>query len=97
LSESPQEVGRVARLAEKEGTKTSAILKLAGRSAFVLTAVVLELVGWVLSALWVIIGFLVAVKSTTERTTERYLRWRKKRRAALAAAFEATAAKVAAP
>jgi hypothetical protein len=97
LSESPQEVARVARLAEKEGTKTSAILKLAGRSAFVLTAAVLDLVGWVFSALWLIIGFLIAIKSTTERTTERYLRWRKKRRRARAEALAATAAKVTAP
>jgi hypothetical protein len=97
LSESPREVARVARLAEKEGTKTSAILKLAGRAAFVLTAIVVELVGWVLSALWVIIGLLMAIKSTTERTTERYLRWRRKRHAARSAAWEATAEKIAAP
>jgi hypothetical protein len=96
LSESPEEVARVARLAEKEGTKTGAILKLAGRAAFVLTAVVLQLVGWVFTAIWILIGFLIAIKGTTERTTERYLRWRKKRRA-LRAAFEATPDKVAAP
>ncbi len=97
LSETPEEVGRIARLAEKEGTKTGAILKLAGRAAFVLTALVIQLVGWVLSALWMIIGFLMAIKRTTERSTERYLRWRKKRRAALREALEATADKVAAP
>lgn len=90
LSESPGEVARVARLAEKEGTKTGAILKLAGRAAFVLTAFVLNLVGWVFSAIWALIGFLIAIKSFTERTTERYLRWRKKRRARLTAARKAS-------
>jgi hypothetical protein len=97
LSESPREVARVARLAEKEGTKTGAILKLAGRAAFVLTAVILNLVGWVFTALWALIGFVVAIKSTTERTTERYLRWRRKRRARLREALEATPDKVGAP
>jgi hypothetical protein len=86
LSEGPEEVARVARLAEKEGTKTGAILKLAGRAAFVLTALALHLIGWVFSIIWAVIGFLIAIKSTTERTTERYLRWRKKRRARVAAA-----------
>jgi hypothetical protein len=89
LSESPEEVARVARLAEKEGTKTGAILKLAGRAAFVLTAFVLNLVGWVFSAIWALIGFLIAIKGFTERTTVRYLRWRKKRRARFAAAKKA--------
>jgi hypothetical protein len=92
LSEGPEEVARVARLAEKEGTRTGAILKLAGRAAFVITAVVLHLIGWVFSILWAVIGFLVAIKSTTERTTERYLRWRKKRRAARLAAAQAAQA-----
>lgn len=97
LSETPQEVAKVARLAEKEGTRTSAILKLAGRSAFVLTAVVLQLLSWVMSGLWLIVGFLAAVKGTTERVTARVLRWRRNRRAALRAALEATPAKVGPP
>jgi hypothetical protein len=91
LSESPEEVARVARLAEKEGTRTGAILKLAGRAAFVITAVILNLVGWMFSIMWAVIGFLIAIKSTTERATERYLRWRRKRRdRRLAAAHVAT-------
>jgi hypothetical protein len=81
LSEGPEDVAKIARLAEKQGTKTRAILKLAGRAAFVLTAVVMNLIGWVFSAIWFVIGFLIAIKRTTERTTERYLRWRKRRRA----------------
>lgn len=92
LSEGPEEVARVARLAEKEGTKTGAILKLGRRAAFVLTVVALNLVGWVFSMIWAVIGFLTAIKSITERTTERYLRRRKDRRARLAAAREASEA-----
>jgi hypothetical protein len=89
LSESPAEIGRVARLAEKEGSRTAAILKLAGRAAFVLTVVALHLVGWVFSAIWAVLGFLIAIKSTTERATERYLRWSKRRRARRLAAEQA--------
>jgi hypothetical protein len=58
--------------------------------------VVLQLVGWVFTGIWALIGFLMAIKSITERTTERYLRWSKKRRA-LRKALEATPDKVAAP
>jgi hypothetical protein len=97
LSEGPEEVARVARLAEKEGTKTGAILKLGRRAAFVLTALALNLVGWVLSIIWAVIGLLIAIKSITERTTERYLRRRKKRRARLAAARAASAPSPAPP
>jgi hypothetical protein len=97
LSESPAEIGRVARLAEREGTRTGAILKLAGRAAFVLTVVALYLVGWVLSAIWAVIGFLIAIKSMTERATERYLRLQKKRCARRAAAEAAELAAEAPP
>jgi hypothetical protein len=89
LSETPAEVARVARLAERQGTKTGAILKLAGRAAIVLSALALHLAGWVFSAVWAVIGFLIAIKSITERTTERYLRWRKRRRARRLAAEQA--------
>src|SRR5215471_4572917 len=81
LSEGPSDVARLARLAETKGGKTRAILKLAGRAAFALTVAVIDLLSWVLSAFCAIFGFCSAVKRTTERTTERYLHWRKKRRA----------------
>jgi hypothetical protein len=79
LSEGPQDVAKIARLAEKQGTKTRAILKLAGRAAFVLTAVVTQLLGWLFTAFWAVFGFCQAVKRTTERLTERYLQWQKRR------------------
>jgi hypothetical protein len=94
LSEGPRDVARLARLAEKEGSKTRAILKLLGRAAFALTVAVIDLLSWVFTAFCAVFGFCSAIKRTTERTTERYLRWRKRRRArrqAAAAAQHATA------
>ncbi len=81
LSEGPSDVARLARLAETKGGKTRAILKLAGRAAFTLTVAVMDLLSWVFTAFWTVFGFCSAIKRTTERTTERYLRWRKRRRA----------------
>ena len=80
FSEGPRDVARVARLAESKGGKTRAILKLAGRAAIALTVAVVDLVSWVFAAFCTVLGFCSAVKRTTERTTERYLRWRKARR-----------------
>jgi hypothetical protein len=81
LSEGPRDVARLARLAETKGGKTRAILKLAGRAAFALTVAVIDLLSWVFTAFCAAFGFCSAVKRTTERTTERYLHWRKRRRA----------------
>jgi hypothetical protein len=80
LSEGPRDVTRLARLAETKGGKTRAILKLAGRAAFALTVAVIDLLSWVFTAFCAVFGFCSAVKRTTERTTERYLHWRKRRR-----------------
>ena len=81
VAEGPEDVARLARLAETKGGKTRAILKLAGRGAFALTAAAFDLSSWVFAAVWALFGFTAAVKRITERTTERYLRWRKARRA----------------
>jgi hypothetical protein len=89
LSEGPKDVARLAVLAETKGGKTRAILKLAGRAAFALTAAAIDLMSWIFTALCTAFGFCSTVKRTTERTTERYLRWRKAcraRRLAMAAA-----------
>jgi hypothetical protein len=88
LSEGPGDVARLARLAETKGSKTRAILKLAGRAGFVLTAAVIDLLSWVFAAFCALFGFCSAVKRTTERATERYLRWRKRRRARAVAAAQ---------
>ncbi len=98
LSEGPRDVARLARLAETKGGKTRAILKLAGRAAFALTVAVIDLLSWVFTAFCTVFGFCSAVKRTTERTTERYLHWRKRRRARrqVAAVTQAAAAMAAA-
>jgi len=97
LSEGPRDVARLARLAETKGGKTRAILKLAGRAAFTLTVAVIDLLSWVFTAFCAVFGFCSAVKRTTERTTERYLRWRKSRRLRRHAVAAQNAAAVAVP
>jgi len=91
VAEGPKDVRRLARLAEAKGGKTRAILKLAGRGAFALTAALLDLAWWIAWAAGSVFGFVATVKRITERTTLRYLHWRKARRAraALAAAVPA--------
>jgi hypothetical protein len=89
LAEGSQDMARIARVAATKGGKTRAILKLAGRSAFVLTFAAMDLASWVLGALFAVFGFCSAVKRTTERATENYLRWRKARRARAEAAAAA--------
>ena len=80
IAESPRDMARVAKLAEKEGSRTRAILKLLGRGAIVLAAGVFDLSLWVLGALFTLVSFVAALKSATERATLRVLRRRKERR-----------------
>ena len=75
------------RLAEKEGGKTRAILKVAGRGAIGLTFAAFDLAIWILGALFTLFGFVSSLKSTTERITWRILQRRKRRRARLVAAM----------
>lgn len=81
IAERPQDMARLARLAEKKGGKTRAILKLGGRAALTVTTALLTLVNWSFSALMLLIGFLAAVKNLTERLTWRWIRWGKARKA----------------
>jgi hypothetical protein len=80
IAQGPRDMSRFARLAEAKGSKTRAIIKLAGRAAIALTFALFDLASWLFTALFALFGFCSAVKSTTERTTLRYLRWRKARR-----------------
>jgi len=80
VAEGPRDMSRFARLAEAKGSKTRAIIRLAGRGAIWLTFALLDLASSLFTALFALFGFCSAVKSTTERTTLRYLRWRKARR-----------------
>ena len=81
IAESPKDMARVARLAEAKGSKTRAILKLGGRAAIALTIGAFNLASWAFSALVAILGFCATIKGLTERTTLRWLAWRKTRRA----------------
>jgi hypothetical protein len=85
IAETPAEMARVARLAEKQGGKTRAILKVAGRGAIALTVATFNLGMWVLGALLTLLGFVSSLKSATERVTLRVLRRRKARRERFAA------------
>ena len=80
IAQGPRDMARFARLAEAKGSKTRAIIKLAGRAAIALTFALFDLASWLFTALFVLFSFCSAVKSTTERTTLRYVRWRKARR-----------------
>jgi hypothetical protein len=73
IAESPREVSRLARLAEAAGGKTRAILKVAGRGAIMLTFAVIDLALWIGGALLTVLGFVISLKSTTERITQRVI------------------------
>lgn len=81
ISDSPREMARVAKLAEKEGGKTRAILKFLGRGAIALTVAAFDLSLWVLWAVLTVFGFISAAKGAVERATWRGLQRRKVRRA----------------
>lgn len=80
LAQSPRELRQLAKLAAREGRKTRAILKVAGRDAIQLTDAVFDLLFWMLGALFAVFACLSSLKSAVERTTLRILRYRKERR-----------------
>ncbi|WP_210209544.1 hypothetical protein [Undibacter mobilis] len=80
IAESPAEVARVAKLAEKTGSRTRAILKTAGRGAIALSLAAFNLTTWIVSALFTLTMFIASLKSATERGARRYFRYRKRRR-----------------
>jgi hypothetical protein len=96
IAEGPKDVARAARLAEAEGGKTRAILKILGRGALLLLGGAFDLTLWLFSALLALFSLLAAIKSTTERATQAWLDHRKARRrrrqAAAASAGPAIAA-----
>ena len=93
IAETPGEMSRIARLAEKEGSRTRAILKLAGRGAIALSVATFNLGGWILGALLAVFAFVSSLKSMTERITWRVVRRRKERRRQNRTHFVATAAR----
>jgi hypothetical protein len=81
ISDSPREMARVAKLAEKQGGKTRAILKFLGRGAIALTVAAFDLSLWVLWAALTLFGFVSAAKGAVERAAWRGLQRRKVRHA----------------
>ena len=88
VAETPREMSRVAKLAEKEGGKTRAILKIGGRTAIMLGGAAFSLASWLFGALFAVLGFVASLKRGAERMTENHLRRRKikRQRAVLLAA-----------
>jgi hypothetical protein len=80
IAEGPKDISRAAQLAEAEGGKTRAILKILGRGALLLVGGVFDLALWVLSALLALFSLLATIKSMTERATQAWLDHGKARR-----------------
>jgi hypothetical protein len=74
-------MSRIAKLAEKKGGKTRAILRLLGRGAIVLTAAAFDLALWVFGAAFTLLGFVSSAKGAVERATRHRIRRRKAKRA----------------
>jgi hypothetical protein len=95
IAEGPKDVARAARLAEAEGGKTRAILKILGRGALLLAGGAFDLTLWLFSAMLALFGLLATIKSTTERATQAWLDHRKARRLRRQIAAAKTEARVA--
>ena len=88
VAEGPKDVTRAARLAEANGSKTRAIMKLLGRGALLLVTGAFDLTLWLFGAIVTLFGLLSSIKATTERLTQAWCdrrRARKLRRAQAAA------------
>jgi hypothetical protein len=80
IAKEPRDITRIAKLTEKEGSRTRAILKVAGHSAIMLAAFAFDASLWLLGALFTVLGFVSALKSAAERTALRIFRRRRERR-----------------
>lgn len=80
IAEGPKDVTRAARLAEAQGSKTRAIMKLLGRGALLLIGGAFDLTLWLLGAALTLFGLLSSIKATTERMTQAWCDRRRARR-----------------
>jgi hypothetical protein len=80
IAREPADVTRVARLAQKEGSRTRAILKVVGRGAITIAAFAVDAALWLLGAMFAVLGFVSALKNATERAALRFFRRRRERR-----------------
>ena len=81
IADGPKDVARAARLAEKKGSQTRAILKILGRGALLLTVGAFNLAWWIFAACFAVLGFLSSIKAATERLTMSWLQYSKRKRA----------------
>ncbi len=79
VAQGPADMARVAKLAEKKGGKTRAILKTLGRGAIVLSMATFNLAMWIMGALFTLFGLVSSAKSGVERMTQRSIDKRKAR------------------
>jgi hypothetical protein len=75
----PREMARIAKLAEKKGSKTRAILKVLGSGAILLSVTTVNLATWIMGAILALFGFASAAKAAVERATLRHLQRKKER------------------
>jgi ATP-dependent protease HslVU (ClpYQ) peptidase subunit len=80
IADGPKDVARAARLAEAQGGKTRAIMKLLGRSALLLVGGAFDLALWLFGAALTLFGFLSSIKAMTERLTQSWCDRRRARR-----------------
>jgi hypothetical protein len=80
IAKDPRDITRLARLSEKEGSRTRAILKVAGRGAIMVAALAVDATSWLLGAFIAVFGFVSGLKGLVERTTLRILRRRREKR-----------------
>jgi ATP-dependent protease HslVU (ClpYQ) peptidase subunit len=80
IAEGPKDVARAARLAEAQGSKTRAIMKLLGRGALLLVGGAFDLALWLFGAALTLFGLLSSIKATTERLTQTWCDRRRARR-----------------
>jgi hypothetical protein len=97
MADGPKDVARAARLAEAQGGKTRAIMKLLGRGALLLATGVFDLALWLFSAVFALFGLLSTIKATTERLTQSWCDRRRARRLRQAQTAAAEAALVGGP
>ena len=82
IAQGPREMARIAKLAEKKGGKTRAILKTLGRGAILLSLATFNLAAWIMGAILALFGFVSSAKSGVERLTQRSIDRGKARRLA---------------
>jgi hypothetical protein len=85
-------VAKIAKLAEKKGGKTRAILKTLGRGAILLSIASFNLVSWIFGAILTLFGLVSSAKAGVERLTLRHLARKRQRQQARYAAMLAAKA-----